>query len=194
MGSATTNRSPTRKTVRRVVEYFHRKKWLQALATTCLSTVIFSILMKLALALLFGNGIAVCWPMVGLVTAVMLKLPRRRWLWVVLGVVFGHIYAERSYLFDEMVVDTISDATEVLIAAFALPAFTNLPGWMRQRNLLLRFIVFPVVLGPIATSIPVAIVFSHELHVIQSGRRLKQLVSQQTLWASCCGCHWRSCC
>lgn len=162
---ATTTRSPVRGVAPKVVEYFHRKKWLQALATTCVSAVSFSILMKLSLVLLFGNGIAVCWPMVGLVAAVMLKLPRRRWPWVVLGIVCGHIYTERNYLFDEMVVDTVCDVAEVMIAAYALPPFTHLSDWMGQRNLLVRFVAFPVLLGPIFTSIPVGIVFSHELHV-----------------------------
>ncbi|MBB5059206.1 diguanylate cyclase (GGDEF)-like protein [Granulicella aggregans] len=162
---ATTIRSRVRGTARRVIEYFDRKKWLQAFATTCVSAVCFTILMKLSLVLLFGNGIAVCWPMVGLVTAVLLKLPRRRWPWVVLGIVFGHIFAERAYLFDEMVVDTVCDVAEVMVTAYALPPFTNLSGWMRERDLLLRFIAFPVLLGPMVTSIPVGIVFSRELHV-----------------------------
>jgi diguanylate cyclase (GGDEF)-like protein len=165
MGSATRTRLPLHSTIRIVIEYFDRKKWLQAFTTTCVSAVCFTILMKLSLVLLFGNGIAVCWPMVGLVTAVMLKLPRRRWPWLVLGIVFGHIYTERNYLFDEMVVDTVCDVAEVMITAYALPPFTNLSEWMRQRNLLLRFVAFPVLLGPIFTSIPVGIVFSHELHV-----------------------------
>jgi diguanylate cyclase (GGDEF)-like protein len=162
---ATTIRSRVRGYAQMAIEYFDRKKWLQALATTCVTAVSFTVLMKLSLVLLFGNGIAVCWPMVGLVAAVMLKLPRRRWLWVMLGIVFGHIYIERAYLLDEMVVDTVCDVAEVMIAAYALPPFTNLSDWMGQRNLLLRFVTFPVLLGPIFTSIPVGIVFSRELHV-----------------------------
>ncbi|WP_263375394.1 sensor domain-containing diguanylate cyclase [Granulicella aggregans] len=165
MGSSATTRSPMYGIVLRAIEYFDRKKWLQALATTCVSAVSFTVLMKLSLVLLFGNGIAVCWPMVGLVTAVMLKLPRRRWLWVMLGIVFGHIYIEQAYLLDEMVVDTVSDVAEVMITAYALPPFANLSEWMGQRNLLLRFIAFPVLLGPVFTSIPVGVVFSRELHV-----------------------------
>lgn len=154
--------SPTRLSL--ALEYFRRTRWLQALTITCVSGVSFAILMKSALVLLFGNGIAVSWPVVGLVSAAMLQTRRQNWLWVVLGIAAGHVYVEHVFSLGEMLVDTVCDISEILITVYTLPPFTHLSKWMGERHLVARFITFPVLLGPLMTSIPVGVVYSRELH------------------------------
>jgi diguanylate cyclase (GGDEF)-like protein len=150
--------------VPRIAGYLRRRLWLRGLAIASLSAAASAAIIKLTLAVLFGNDIAVCWPMVGITTAFLLRMPRREWPWVVAGLCLGQLYLERVYPPSEMLADTICNAAETLIAAFALPAFTGVAAWMKQPRLLLRFILWPILLGPALTAVPVGLVYARQLH------------------------------
>jgi diguanylate cyclase (GGDEF)-like protein len=143
-----------------IADYLHRRSWLRALAITAISGVLFAVLMQLTLVVLFGNEIAVCWPMVGITTAVLLRLPRHEWPWVLAGVCLGQVYIERIYPISEIAVDTLGGLAQIAVAAFTLPAFTGLASWMKQPGLFKRFILGPVLLACALTAVPVGVVYA----------------------------------
>ena len=81
------------------------------------------------------------------------------------GMVISQIILEWWEPADEILVDVLGDVAEVVLAAYALPAFNGLSDWIRQPRLLQRFMVWPMILGPALTAFPVAAVFARELHI-----------------------------
>jgi GGDEF domain-containing protein/integral membrane sensor domain MASE1 len=148
-----------------VAGYFDRHERLRTAAIVAASWIGFeTILYVLGLAVFFDNGWAVCWPMAGIVTTVLLRSERRRWRWIVLGFALGDLHAERFAPVGEMATIVVCNVAEVLIAAFALPAFRNIEEWMQEPDLLAKFILWPVTLGPAMTALPVALYYSLAMH------------------------------
>jgi len=123
-----------------------------------------AILYILSQAVFFDDGWAVCWPMAGIVTAVLLRMERRNWPWVLLGYFLGELHSERHDPAGQMLTIGVCNVAEVVIAAYALPAFRSLGQWMKEPGLLGRFIAIPVLLGPAATALPIAVYFSEVRH------------------------------
>ncbi len=149
----------------RIVATCARHPWLQAIAIGAASFLLSGIGFSLSTSAFLSDNLAVCWPLVGLQAAALLRIPRRHWLAVLTGMVLSQWFMDRWAHPDEVIVETASDVVEVLIAAFTLPAFNGLPAWIRQPRLLQRFMTWPMILGPALTAFPVAAVFSHELHI-----------------------------
>lgn len=114
--------------------------------------------------LFFSDGPPVCWPLVGVMTAVMLRAERRHWPWIVTGVILGQVWAERHVTFWWMFWDVVGDGSQVTILALALPRFRGLSDWMKQPRLLLKFILWPMLLGPVISSIPISIYRAQQLN------------------------------
>ena len=141
-----------------------RYPWLQAIAIGAASFALTGIGSRLSSSAFLTDNLAVCWPLVGLQAAALLRTPRRHWIAVLTGMVLGQWFMDTWPRPDEILVETICDLAEVLIAAFCLPAFDGLSAWIRQPRLLQRFMGWPMILGPALTAFAVAAVFSHELH------------------------------
>ncbi len=142
-----------------------RFPWLQNIVIVLVSGLVFGVGLKLCVSTFLRDNLAVCWPLVGMQVAALLRIPRRYWPAVLAGMVFSQVIAEWWEPIDEVLVDTFCDTAEVLIAAFCLPALNGLSSWIKQPNLLKRFVIWPMLLGPAITAFPVSAVFSHELQI-----------------------------
>ena len=149
----------------RIFAYTRRHLWIEPLAALALSGVVYAIGFSLSISTFLKDDLAVCWPLVGLQVAVFLRLSRRHWPVMLAGMVISQIILEWWEPADEIHVDALGDVAEVVLAAYALPAFNGLSDWIRQPRLLQRFMVWPMILGPALTAFPVAAVFARELHI-----------------------------
>ena len=145
--------------------YAERYPWLRAIVLVLSSGLLFGIGLRLSINTFLRHDLIVCWPLVGLQIATLLRMPRRDWPPVVAGMAIGQILFERSEPFDEIINDTLCDLAELLIGAYCLPALNGVSEWIKQPRLLQRFVIWPMVLGPALTGLPAAAVYSHELHV-----------------------------
>jgi diguanylate cyclase (GGDEF)-like protein len=112
------------------------------------------------------DGWAIYWPHNGIAAAILLMVPRRRWPWVLAGFVGALIWVEalRDQQHGEVAVDVFAITAEVLIAAFALPAFVSLNQWLMEPKLALRFIASTVVGGPLLLGLPLAWYYQVAFH------------------------------
>ena len=165
MGLAATLQPTLRNFKARVYIDIRRFPWLQTVTIALASGVVFGLGFSLSLSTFLTDNVAVCWPLVGLQVAALLRIPRRHWPPVIIGILISQVILEWREPADEMIVDAICDIAELLIAAFCLPALKGVSDWIKQPHLLKRFIIWPMLLGPALTAFPVAAVFSHELGV-----------------------------
>ena len=142
-----------------------RYPWLQTLVIILASGLMFGVIFSLSISTFLRDDLSVCWPVVGIQAAALVRIPRRFWLPVITGMVFSQVFLEWWEPMDEILVDTFCDVIEVALAAFCLPALNGLSDWIKQPRLLQRFLLWPAILGPAFTGLPVAAIFSHELHV-----------------------------
>jgi diguanylate cyclase (GGDEF)-like protein len=98
----------------------------------------------------FHNGQAVWWPTNGLALALLLCNRRSNWARimaaVLLGSLAGTIY--HGYPLVGNIGSTIANAAGPLAAAFLLPPFRELEGWMQEPRIVARFSVFAILLAP----------------------------------------------
>ena len=142
-----------------------RYPWLQTIVIVLTSGLVFGIVFSLSISTFLRDDLSVCWPVAGIQAAALLRIPRRYWISVIAGMIISQVILEWWEPMDEILVDTFADAVEVGLAAFCLPALNGLPEWIKQPRLLQRFLLWPTILGPALTGLPVAAVFAHELHV-----------------------------
>ncbi len=148
-----------------VAEGIHRFHWVQAAAIFVVSGVVFGVGFRFSTGTFLRENLSVCWPLVGLQAAALLRVRRQHWPATLLGMALSQIVLERAEPLAEITADTLCDVCEVLIAAFCLPALNGLSAWMKQPRLFRRFLLWPTLLGPALTAFPIAAIFSRELHV-----------------------------
>ena len=149
----------------RVLIDVRRHPWLQTCVIVLASGLVFGTGFRLSLSTFLRDNVAVCWPLIGLQVAALLRISRRYWPPVIAGMILSQIVLEWPEPKDELLVDVLCDIAELLIAAYCLPAFKGVPDWIRQPNLLIRIVLWPMLLGPALTGLPVAAVFAHQVHV-----------------------------
>ncbi len=108
-----------------------------------------------------GDGWQIFWPLNGASIAILISHPRRRWPWMLAGIVIGTGIGEVAtgnppFL---TVVERALSVTEVTISALMLPpVVTSLYTWLRTPNLYPRFAAAATV-GPALTGILAAFYF-----------------------------------
>ena len=104
---------------------------------------------------LLDHSWAVFWPLNGVTTALLLSKRRRAWplllLFVTAATTISHALASDGWA--ESAVCSLLNAVEVLIAASILPQFANLPQWLREKHLIVRFFVGAFLAGPGASGL-----------------------------------------
>lgn len=142
-------------------------KWQQALAITAATTLGLQIFMRvMAFITLADRGWIVCWRLCGVTAACMLLTPRRRWLWILLGLVISLLWTgvQIHAPAGDTAVSIGANLIEVCIAAFFLPAFRGVSDWIRAPNISWRFTIFALVLAPIAGAVTASGYFALKNH------------------------------
>jgi diguanylate cyclase (GGDEF)-like protein len=127
------------------------------------SGLVYGIAFRLSISTFLRDNLSVCWPLVGIQVAFFLRTPRRFWPQMVTGMVIVQVALEWQQPWDQITSDTVSDVAELLIAAYWLPPLKGISKWIKEPDLLKRFIVWPAVLGPALTAFPVAAAYSRDL-------------------------------
>jgi diguanylate cyclase (GGDEF)-like protein len=138
--------------------------WQQALAIAVATVLGLQLFMRLMTFITFGDrGWFVCWRLAGVTAACMLRTQRRRWPWILCGLVLSLLWTgvEIHAPAGDMALSVAANVLEVCIAAFFLPPFTTTPDWIRTPHLTFRFTVFALVLAPISGAIVAAGYFAH---------------------------------
>ena len=104
---------------------------------------------------LLDHSWAVFWPLNGVTTALLLSKKRRAWplllLFVTCATTVSHALTSDGWA--EAAFCSLVNAVEVLIAASILPQFANLPQWLREKHLILRFFFGAFLAGPGASGL-----------------------------------------
>lgn len=92
------------------------------------------------------------WPAAGITTAVMLLIPTRQWTWVLAAIVIAegggnHL---RGFPLSASFFWTVGNCVEPLLAAYLIRRSGNQHGSLTPLGNLLRFMIFGVVIAPLA--------------------------------------------
>lgn len=102
----------------------------------------------------FNHQQAVWWPTNGLALALLVRAERRRWPWIISGVLLGSLSLQ--IYFGALIVTDLANmaanASGPLLAAWMLPRFEQLEKWMQEPGLISRFVTFAIVLAPLLSS------------------------------------------
>ena len=141
--------------------------WQQAVAVTVASTLGLQLFMRVITVItVLDRGWIVCWRLAGVAAGCMLCTRRRRWPWILLGLVFSliwtgvQIHAPAS----DTAVSIAANLLEVAVAAFFLPAFTGVADWIRAPHIAWRFTLFALILAPMAAAISASGYFAQKNH------------------------------
>lgn len=112
------------------------------------------------------RGWIVCWRLCGVTAACMLRTRRRRWPWILLGLVLSLIWTgvQIHAPAADTAISIVANLLEVGIAAFFMPAFTSVSEWIRAPHISWRFTVFALVLAPTAGAITASAYFAQRNH------------------------------
>ena len=149
----------------RVLVDNRRFPWLQTILIVLVSGIVWGFGFQLSISIFLKGNLSVCWPLAGLQVATFLRIPRRFWLPMLTGMVVSQVMLEWWEPMDEIVADVFCDVAQLLVASLCLPPLKGISDWIRQPNLLYRFLLWPTLLSPALTAFPVAAVFSREVHV-----------------------------
>ncbi len=147
----------------RLSSAFDRRPILSGLALLGVTAIGFSLAIALFdRALPSTDGWAIYWPYDGIALALLLITNRRRWPWILGGVVLAFVRGERNAHdpLSEALIDISCNLVETLLSACLLPPFRSLRRWMMEPHLALRFTLFAILLGPALTCLPTAWYFS----------------------------------
>jgi diguanylate cyclase (GGDEF)-like protein len=131
-------------------------------AALCVATIagIYALLDLSLNRFAFSDGWTIIWPLNGLTIAILIASPRRLWAPIVVGVEMGTALGEwldhNAILFETG--QRICSAIEVLICAWALPAFRDLHSWLQTPRISQRFLG-AVIAGPGVSGLMAAVLF-----------------------------------
>jgi diguanylate cyclase (GGDEF)-like protein len=138
----------------------HRQKFLR-LGRTVAAYALLYLLIDIALnRFAFTDAWTIVWPLNGLNVALLIMNPRSRWPWMVLGIELGTgvgEFLDNSSGWMEAA-QRLCSATEILISASLLPAFSTLDRWLRTPGIFIRF-AMALLLGPAVSGVLAAILF-----------------------------------
>lgn len=146
-----------------VGRFLDRHQAFRALAIVIVCILCLRILLEALDRIVVANGIAVYWPVSGIVVAVLLLSGRSFWPWVMLGFIISDISIETGTVLARAII-VAGDTLEILIAAFLLPAFLTFDSWMQERALMRRFSLYVLLLGSLSCSVPISLYHSLALH------------------------------
>lgn len=141
--------------------------WQQGLAITLATALGLQLFLRLiTLITVFDRGWEVCWRLAGVTAACMLRTQRRRWPWILLGLVLTLLWTgvQIHAAGANTAVSIAANLLEVCIAAFFLPAFTSVSEWVRAPRIAWRFTLFALVLAPLAGTIVASGYFAQQNH------------------------------
>ncbi len=141
--------------------------WLQAPAIALATMLGLQVFMRVMTVITVSDrGWVVCWRLCGVTAACMLRTGRRRWPWILCGLVLSllwtgvQIHAPAS----DTAISIVANLLEVGIAAFFLPPFTSVPEWIRTPHIAWRFTIFALVLAPMAGAMTASWYFAQQNH------------------------------
>jgi len=94
------------------------------------------------------HGHVAFWPLNGILVGVMIMVPRSCWAWLLLGSTVSQLIGVIEEPWVGIVAVGTASVAEPLIAALIIPAYKDLPDWMQQPHLILRFIGGGLLLAP----------------------------------------------
>ena len=112
---------------------------------------------------LIDHSWAVFWPLNGVITALLLSKKRRAWPLLLFCILCGTTVSQ-AWIgggWSSAVAGALINAVEILIAASILPQFSNLQQWLREPQLVYRFLLGAFVLGPGASGLLAALYYHH---------------------------------
>jgi len=112
------------------------------------------------------RGWTVCWRLCGVTAACMLRTQRRRWPWILLGLVFSLLWTgvQIHAAATDTAISIAANLLEVCIAAYFLPPFRSVTEWIRSPHIAWRFTIFALVLAPLAGAIVASGYFAQQNH------------------------------
>lgn len=141
--------------------------WQQGIVIALVTVVGLEIFMRLMTAItVVDRGWTVCWRLAGVTAACMLRTKRRRWPWILLGFALSQLWTgfQIHAPAGATAVSLMANLLEVCIAAFFLPSFSNIRGWIRTPHLTWRFTIFALILAPLAGVVTAAGYFAEQNH------------------------------
>jgi diguanylate cyclase (GGDEF)-like protein len=105
--------------------------------------------------LFYSYWIAICWPVDGIMIAVLLMRPRREWFWILCGSAVAQLPSEIAggQPWVSMTMEALCNIFEIVFAAASLPAFRGLSAWLRQPRLVVRFTVLALTGAPLIAGV-----------------------------------------
>jgi diguanylate cyclase (GGDEF)-like protein len=158
--------------LRKIAAYGKRRwsraaAWQQALAIALATMLGLQLFMRLMTVITVSDrGWIVCWRLCGVTAACMLRTRRRRWPWILLGLVLSLLWTgfQIHAPAPDTAISIAANLLEVCIAAFFLPPFTSVSQWIRAPHISWRFIIFALVLAPMAGAIVASGYFARQNH------------------------------
>lgn len=99
--------------------------------------------------LAFSEGWKILWPLNGFSVAILISRPRREWAALLLaiqaGTAVGEYFDGNAVVYE--LVQRLFSASEVLLCALLLPAFSSLEAWLRSTHFLRRLLA-ALLIGP----------------------------------------------
>lgn len=141
--------------------------WQQGVAIAFSTVIGLQVFMRVMTFLTLGDqGWLVCWRLDGVTAACMLRTQRRRWPWILLGLVLSLVWtgAQIHAPVGDTLVSLIANLLEACIAAFFLPAISNVTDWVRSPRITRRFTLFALGLAPLAGAITASAYFAQKNH------------------------------
>jgi len=138
--------------------------WQQGLAIVVATVLGLQSFMRVMTFVTLGDrGWFVCWRLAGVTAACMLRTRRRRWPWILCGLVLSLLWtgARIHAPAADTALSIAANLVEVCIAAFFLPPFKSMPEWIRSPHITLRFTVFALLLAPVSGTLVSAWYFAH---------------------------------
>ena len=113
--------STARKLKTRFLVHSSKYPWLQTGLIVIASALLFGAAFKLGVNTFIGDSLSVCWPLVGIEAAVLLRFPRRYWPAMIAGMGISQLLVDGRPTIEQIAVETASDIVEVVLAALMSP-------------------------------------------------------------------------
>jgi diguanylate cyclase (GGDEF)-like protein len=141
------------------ISFLENHKFYYSASITIAFAAILQLIFYLCNNVLLVDGVTVYWPVSAFVVAVLLKIRRQWWPWILLAFVVSDAFFEPGSASLKAVIVS-GNFFEILILALFLPRFKSLDTWLQEPGIFRKFMVYGLVIAPMSCALPVCL-FNH---------------------------------